>query len=58
MIPNALFAVLFFNVFLVASAVASPMVRDALQPAVSQRLRVLCNAFKSPLTKMIMTQTQ
>jgi len=31
MIPNALFAVVFFNVFLVASAVASPMVRDALQ---------------------------
>ena len=29
MIPNALFAVLFSNVFLVASAVASPMVRDA-----------------------------
>jgi len=30
-IPNALFAVLFFTFFLVASAVASPMVRDALQ---------------------------
>ena len=29
MLPNALFAVLFCNVFIVVSAVASPMVRDA-----------------------------
>ena len=60
MIPNALFAVLFCNVFLIASAVclSSLMVRDALHLVNDFGVRItLQENLTRPFAKIAMTQT-